>query len=341
MGAIGVHHTPTSTGGWDGPANEARLKLDQDAAYYKKAYAWQDPDGDPALKGTYKFIHHEVSGDGTPGAANLRGCSTGIGVLNGGRGGTTIPDTDRPGVWRHLAAHLRDGDMEPPELKALMLDYEYRAFPLTEVRVQDGDDKPKITGHAAIFNVLSEEMNPFFGGGFREKVAPGAFTKTLKEADIRALWNHNPEYVLGRNVVGTLTLAEDERGLAVTILPPETTWARDLMISMKRGDVDQMSFGFRVIKDKWERYTDEEAKERLDIRTLLEVRLFDVSVVTFPAYPQTDAAVRAAMLDILRSYLPPGPGQEPHPGGLRQREPGQAAPSLRMLRKRLELAERE
>ncbi|WP_200853980.1 hypothetical protein, partial [Klebsiella pneumoniae] len=85
--------------------------------YYRRAYAWRDPDADPSTKSAYKFIHHEVSEDGEPGPANLTACSAGIAVLNGGRGGADIPDSDREGVWRHLAAHLRDAGREPPELQ--------------------------------------------------------------------------------------------------------------------------------------------------------------------------------------------------------------------------------
>jgi signal peptide peptidase SppA len=118
MPAIKRHKTETSDGSWDGPANKTRLRSGEDEAYYHKAYAWQDPDGDPATKEAYRFIHHEVSGDGDPGAANMTACSTGIGVLNGGRGGTTIPDGDKGGVHSHLAGHMEDGGKEAPPLKA-------------------------------------------------------------------------------------------------------------------------------------------------------------------------------------------------------------------------------
>jgi len=140
---------------------------------------------------------------------------------------------------------------------------------------------PKIVGYAAVFNQLSEDL-----GGFREKISPGAFRKTIQEADIRALWNHDSNYVLGRNKSGTLKLEEDSHGLRIEITPPETTWAKDLITSMKRGDVDQMSFGFRTIKDRWEN------DGGRNIRTLLEVELFDVSPVTYPSYPQTEVQAR-------------------------------------------------
>jgi len=118
--ALPSHSTATSDGSWDGPANEKRVKVDQEQSYYKRVYAWADPDGEAGKKSTYKFIHHEVGSDGTPGAANIQACRTGIGALNGARGGTVIPDADRRGVYNHLAKHLRDGDVEPPELKALV-----------------------------------------------------------------------------------------------------------------------------------------------------------------------------------------------------------------------------
>lgn len=117
--ACPVHSTDTTDASWDGPANESRAMSGENAAYYRRIFAWQDPEGDPAVKSTWRFIHHMVGGGGEPGAANVRACQTGIGVLNGGRGGTTIPDADRQGVWNHLAKHLRDADLEPPELKAL------------------------------------------------------------------------------------------------------------------------------------------------------------------------------------------------------------------------------
>lgn len=116
--AIASHSTATTDAAWDGPANEANLKADGDAAYYRTAYAWADPEGDPETKAGYRFIHHTVSGDGTVGAADTIACVTGIGVLNGARGGTTIPDADRQGVYNHLARHLRDAGAEPPELRS-------------------------------------------------------------------------------------------------------------------------------------------------------------------------------------------------------------------------------
>lgn len=332
--ALPVHHTPTSDAAWDGPGNVARLKNDETAAYYRKMFAWVDPDANPDTKSAYKFPHHEVDGDGNIGAANVRGCIAGIAVLNGARGGADIPDEDRPGVHRHLAAHMMDADMEPPELmmRGRSGKMEHRAFPLAgvEVRTGEGDSEPpKIVGHAAVFNSLSEEL--FW---FREKIEPGAFRKTIKEADVRALWNHDPNYVLGRTKSGTLKLAEDEKGLAVEIIPPDTQWARDLMESIRRGDVDQMSFGFQVIKEEWE------GDVNNPVRVLKEVKLFDVSPVTFPAYPATDVGIRS-LLSVLWGYFPDEPPLAGHSeDGAGGSEDDKALAGLAIRRRRLEMAEK-
>lgn len=165
---------------------------------------------------------------------------------------------------------------------------ERRAFNV-ELRVDGTNDKPKIVGHAAVFNQLSEEL----WWGVRERIEPGAFKETLEKSDVRALWNHDANYVLGRNTAGTLTLSEDETGLYVEINPPDTQWARDLLVSMRRGDVNQMSFAFQVDSEKWEVVD----KQRVRVITKVDP-LYDVSVVTYPAYPQTDANVRKMLDDI-------------------------------------------
>jgi len=154
--------------------------------------------------------------------------------------------------------------------------------PEIEVRAVEGDEPPVIAGYAAVFEQLSEDL-----GGFREKIAPGAFAKSLG-GDVRALFNHDSNLILGRSKSGTLKLAEDSRGLRVEFTPPNTATARHVIEAIRRGDVDQMSFGFNTLADTWS-----EDRDGKIVRTLNEVRLFDVSVVTFPAYPQTDAAVRS------------------------------------------------
>ena len=164
-----------------------------------------------------------------------------------------------------------------------MIKRERRLFTVQELRVAK-DGKRTISGHAAVFNKDSAPMY-----GFVERVAEGAFTQTIKEDDVRALFNHDPNIILGRNVAGTLRLAEDKTGLAVEIDPPDTQAARDLIVSLERGDITQMSFGFTTRKDEWvyDKVND------LTTRTLLDCQLFDVSPVTFPAYPDTDVSVRS------------------------------------------------
>tara|TARA_Y100000310_G_scaffold26152_2_gene24954 strand:- start:2023 stop:2784 length:762 start_codon:yes stop_codon:yes gene_type:complete len=159
-----------------------------------------------------------------------------------------------------------------------------RVFPLESLEVRADDDAgPVIEGYAAVFDQLSEPL--WFG--MREKIRSGAFKKTIKEHDIRALMNHDPNFPLGRNKAGTLTLSEDDRGLHVVIQPPSTQWAQDLMVSMDRGDVNQMSFGFAPVRDEVKQTEPEVVIE------LQEVRLYDVSVVTFPAYPQTEVGLNS------------------------------------------------
>lgn len=175
---------------------------------------------------------------------------------------------------------------------------EYRGFELSEIRAVR--DKLEIEGHAAVFNRLSEDL-----GGFREQVSPGAFSQTISEDDIYGLFNHDPSKVLGRNRSGTLQLAEDPLGLSMHIDLPDASYARDLLVSIERRDITGASFGFVVPRggDSWE-----EMEGGVALRTLLHVRLLDVSPVTYPAYPQTDVSVAKRSLDEWRtSQRPPSP----------------------------------
>lgn len=154
-----------------------------------------------------------------------------------------------------------------------------------EVRTHD-DSSPKLVGYAAVFHRDSDMIF----GDFIERIAPGAFAASIAEKhDVRGLINHDPNLILGRTISGTLTLREDAHGLWSEIDPPDTSYARDLLVSTQRGDISQMSFGFETIEDSWTRGE----LGQPDIRTLVKVRLFDVSPVTFPAYPDTDVAVRS------------------------------------------------
>lgn len=152
-----------------------------------------------------------------------------------------------------------------------------------EVR-EDSQEGPTIVGYAAVFDQWSEDL-----GGFVERVMPGAFANALSaRADVRALWNHDSNLVLGRVSAGTLRLVEDEIGLRYEITPPETQAGRDAVVSIRRGDVRESSFGFETVKDAWRQAPGGRVE-----RDLIDVKLFDVSPVAFPAYPQATVAVRA------------------------------------------------
>lgn len=179
---------------------------------------------------------------------------------------------------------------------------ERRLVALSGIRANDPNETPSISGHAAVFNEWSVDLG--FMGELREEVAPGAFTDTLTKIDQRMLFNHDSNFVLGRKSAKTLELNEDSKGLAYLNYPPNTNWANDLLVSIKRGDINQMSFAFVAVEDAW-RY---DRETQITYRTLLKVDLYEVSLVTFPAYPQTSANVRArvqGLRDEARSGLAP------------------------------------
>ena len=147
----------------------------------------------------------------------------------------------------------------------------------------DGAETPVIRGYAAVYNSESDLLYGFF----REVIRPGAFDNSIKN-DIRALWNHNAAYVLGRSTSGTLDIRSDAKGLYFEVEPPDAQWANDLCTSIRRGDINQMSFGFETIQDNWTTLED-----GTEMRELLEVNLHEVSVVTFPAYQATSAGMRS------------------------------------------------
>lgn len=151
------------------------------------------------------------------------------------------------------------------------------------VEFRSAGDKLQAGGYGAVFNKLSQNL-----GGFVEQVAPGAFTKTLVEQDIRALFNHSEDLVLGRLTSGTLRMEEDGTGLAYEIDLPDTTAGRDVAKLLERGDVSGSSFGFRTIGDEWG-----ETETGFPLRTLTQVSLRDVGPVTFPAYTDASSSLRS------------------------------------------------
>jgi HK97 family phage prohead protease len=178
-------------------------------------------------------------------------------------------------------------DMEPGgevNSRSKVKEIERRTFTVQDVEARQAEDGTmRLRGYAAVFNDASVPLP------FKETIAPGAFRKTLSETpDVRLLINHEG-LPLARTKNGTLTLIEDERGLFMDAEIADTTEGRDLYKLVERGDVDQMSFAFRVIRQKW--------NEDRSTRTLTEVSLADgdVSVVTYPAYPTTTVEAREAL----------------------------------------------
>jgi len=175
----------------------------------------------------------------------------------------------------------RDKDKKSTDIDELRGIIERRYVTDVELRLSDEDDEESntIIGYAAVFNSWSEDL-----GFFKEQIAPGAFKRTIKNGDIRALINHDPNLVIGRTKNKTLRLSEDDKGLAFEVDLPDTSYAMDLRKSIERKDITQNSFGFQTMKDEWS----EDGKRR----TLVEVKLFDISPVTFPAYKQTTVKMR-------------------------------------------------
>jgi HK97 family phage prohead protease len=162
-------------------------------------------------------------------------------------------------------------DSKQPEIRTNSVDFEVRA---------EGDGMT-FTGYASVFNSPSEDL-----GGFVEYVAPGAFKRSLQSRnEVKLLWNHDAGEPLASLRGGTMQLVEDERGLKVTAQLPNTSRGRDIAELLRTNVIDSMSFGFNVIKDSWSRDG--------QTRTLESVRLFEVSVVSFPAYEATTAQVRS------------------------------------------------
>jgi HK97 family phage prohead protease len=160
-----------------------------------------------------------------------------------------------------------------------------RRYITHEFRVSPEGETPTISGYAALFDTPSDDL-----GGWSEVIDSHAFDSVLSgNPDVRALWNHNADCVLGRTTANTLHLTLDARGLCYIIDPPDTTTARDLLVSMRRKDVTGSSFGFICKRDQW---TDN-ADGTITRRILEFDELLDVSPVTYPAYSATTSQVRS------------------------------------------------
>jgi HK97 family phage prohead protease len=168
-----------------------------------------------------------------------------------------------------------------------MGEIERRFINLQEMRVKKVEGEPvTISGYSAKFNLLSEDL-----GGFREKIKPGAFKNAIEKSDVRALVDHKSELIVGRKGVN-LTLKEDDVGLFMELTEPKNRSARfdQLAGDIDSGLITQQSFGFTLKSETW----DEDKEAGTVTRTLNEIEeLFDVSPVTYPAYPDTTVAKRS------------------------------------------------
>lgn len=163
---------------------------------------------------------------------------------------------------------------------------ERRFFSAPVTRMEQREDGTTVVkGVAALFNDESEDL-----GGFREIIMPGAFDGVMQD-DVRALFNHDRNIVLGRTKSNTLRLRQTSKGLEYEYDSPDTQAARDLLVSIERGDVSQSSFAFFIDQQEWD---EPEEPGQAAIRKIIKVRrLLDVSPVTYPGYTNTEVAKRS------------------------------------------------
>jgi len=227
------------------------------------------------------FARHQVDGqapkNNDPSDSQYPGAGLVAWLLWGGDSNFS----DRAQNWAQRKIDALDAEADS---RSKMKKIERRTFTVQDVEARQAEDGTmRLRGYAAVFNDASVPLP------FKETIAPGAFRKTLSETpDVRLLINHEG-LPLARTKNGTLTLSEDDRGLFMDAEIADTSEGRDLYKLVERGDVDQMSFAFRVIRQKW--------NEDRSVRTLTEVSLADgdVSVVTYPAYPTTTVEAREAL----------------------------------------------
>ncbi len=178
----------------------------------------------------------------------------------------------------------------------MTIELERRCVPSGMLSLRSGGDAAVVEGYAAVY-----DSETSIGGSFREVIRRGAFDRALAgDTDVVALWNHDPNYVLGRRSAGNLELRSDERGLWFRVSLPDTQYARDVAELLRRGDVTGASFGFRVRRDRWAQAEDDDTP----LRELLDVDLYDVSVVTFPAYKATSVSLASYFESELRAVVP-------------------------------------
>jgi hypothetical protein len=328
-GAAPVHHTATREGNWDAGTHVGRLPSPMSTSVANRVFAWYDPDAvedGQVTKNACSLPHHEVNADGQPGAAILNGVRNALARLNQ----TSMPDSDREAARTHLRAHLddapeNDGDVRfaaprapvavpvspvpvtgvvrsdlrnlPPEVLERIAAQRHDVGVvdrvgrgLCELRFRpefrmNEDGTAFLHGYATVYDFPYEVMGgpPF---GWVETITLGACLRSVQNgADVRLLVNHDG-IALARTKSGTLRLESDGTGLysCAPSLDTRSPTVQSLISAMQRGDMDEMSFAFKAIEQVWnEDYTE---------RQITEVKLYDVSVVTYPANPATVTAIR-------------------------------------------------
>jgi uncharacterized protein len=169
---------------------------------------------------------------------------------------------------------------------------EIRALPIAlEIREANEDDgKRTITG-AIKYNTESAEMRDWWGDTFIEEIAEGAFDESLKVRDVVGLWSHDTSQVLGNTKSGTLRIENTKKELRFELDIPSTSVGNDAWELIKRGDVDGVSFGMKVTKDKWS--SEDRGDKKIYKRSILNAELYEISPVAFPAYPANEVSVRS------------------------------------------------
>lgn len=176
------------------------------------------------------------------------------------------------------------------------------------VSAGSGNSPGTLVGYASVFNSLSENL-----GNFYEKIAYGAFDKSLRDkADVRALVNHDSNFIVGRVKNNTLRLSQDSTGLRCECDLPDTSTGRDLYQLVSRGDISAMSFAFTAEDEDWGEMDDpDDRSRRIPLRTIRAANLMDTSFVVSPAYSQTSCSVASALTSHViahsaRDYFPEG-----------------------------------
>ncbi|MCU5491181.1 HK97 family phage prohead protease [Bacillus cereus] len=169
---------------------------------------------------------------------------------------------------------------------------EIRALPMTiEVREVNEDEGKRTISGSIKYNNESAEMRDWWGDTFVEEIAEGAFDESLKVRDVVGLWSHDTSQVLGNTKSKTLRIENDKKELRFELDIPNTTVGNDAWELIKRGDVDGVSFGMKVTKDKWS--SEERENGKVYKRSILNAELYEISPVAFPAYPTNEVSVRS------------------------------------------------